>query len=131
MNGLVPADNHRQVTILFLFCTNITLSHEGTLKELPQTHGNQHKHSSPFSIVRGKQILSNTHTHTERLYKEDIPGMLLFDGDLLRVDCLVDAHSLCRGGSGGKEERDRKYLNQGNAFHSSLEEHRTHKILYF
>lgn len=51
-----------------------------------------------------------SHKHTRRQY-EDIPGMLLFDSDLLCVDGLIDADSLWRGEKGG-QGREWENINQ-------------------
>lgn len=62
--------------LLFLSCTNIISSSE------------QLCHMG----------ITNTHTNTHlcmRTKYEDIPGMLLFDSNLLCVDGLVDADCLC------------------------------------
>lgn len=56
--------------------------------------------------------MGNAHsTHTQ---SEDIPGMLLFDSDLLCVDGLIDADSLWGGGEEGqrtKEGKNREHMS--------------------
>lgn len=73
------------ISLLFGYCANTTL-------QTQRASGN-------------RKIRTKTHIH--RQYK-DIPGMLLFDSDLLCVDGLIDAHSLWKG---GKESQGRETEN--------------------
>lgn len=69
---------------------------------LASTHGNQGKHSHKLGQY------------------EDIPGMLLFDSDLLCVDGLIDADSLGRGGKEEMENRGKKKEKKNQATASVL-----------